>query len=107
VIIYNQDLQSLADVPTASLDAIVAISALEHNTPEGLVCVVAELMRVLKPGGALLATLGAARTKTGSTNPPGLVLHGGQFAPALLPAGDCSIKLHCVQPADGGVAQLR
>lgn len=61
VIIYNQDLQTLADVPTGSLDAIVAISALEHNTPEGLVCVVAELMRVLKPGGVLLATLGAAR----------------------------------------------
>ena len=61
VIIYNQDLKTLADIPDASLDAVVAVSALEHNTPESLPQVVAELMRVLKPGGLLLATLGAAR----------------------------------------------
>lgn len=61
VIIYNQDLKSLTDVLDNSLDAIVAISALEHNTPENLPVVVAELMRVLKPGGVLLATLCAGR----------------------------------------------
>jgi SAM-dependent methyltransferase len=59
--IYNQDLTSLPDIPTSSQDAVVAVSALEHNPPETLVGVVAELMRVLKPGGTLLATLGASR----------------------------------------------
>lgn len=57
VIFYHQDLKSLVDIPTASLDAVVAVSALEHNTPVGLEAVVEELMRVLKPGGKLLATL--------------------------------------------------
>ena len=61
VVIYNQDLSQLVDIPDNTFDAIVSISALEHNTPDGLVKVVAELMRVLKPGGLLLATMVAAR----------------------------------------------
>jgi SAM-dependent methyltransferase len=61
VLIYNRDLANLADVVENSLDAVVAVSALEHNTPEGLKAVVQELMRVLKPGGVLLATLTAGK----------------------------------------------
>jgi SAM-dependent methyltransferase len=61
VTLYHQDLKSLADLTDQSLDAIVAVSALEHNTPEGLSLVVTELMRVLKPGGLLVASLNAAR----------------------------------------------
>jgi SAM-dependent methyltransferase len=61
VIIYNQELQNLCDLADNSLDAVVALSALEHNPPEELPIVVAELLRVLKPEGKLLATLGAAR----------------------------------------------
>jgi SAM-dependent methyltransferase len=61
VIIYNQDLVNLEDIADDSIDAIVAVSSLEHNSPDGLERVVAELMRVLKPGCALLATLGATR----------------------------------------------
>ncbi len=58
--IYNQDLSQLSDIPDNSLDAVAALSALEHNPPERLPDVVTELMRVLKPGGRLLATLGAS-----------------------------------------------
>lgn len=61
VIIYNQDLMSLREIASESIDAVAAVSALEHNTPENLHLVVDELMRVLKPGGVLLATLVAAR----------------------------------------------
>jgi SAM-dependent methyltransferase len=61
VIIYNQDLKTLTDIPDASVDAAAAVSALEHNPPESLPLVVREMMRILKPGGLLLATLGAAR----------------------------------------------
>jgi SAM-dependent methyltransferase len=60
VLIYNQDLSDLIDIESNSIDAVVAVSALEHNTPDGLRGVVTELLRVLKPGGKLLATLGAA-----------------------------------------------
>jgi SAM-dependent methyltransferase len=61
VLIYNQDLGSLVDLPDECADYVVAISSLEHNAAEALTQVVSELMRVLKPGGALFATLGAAR----------------------------------------------
>ncbi len=61
VILYHQDLKNLVDIADNSLDAIVAVSALEHNSPQGLQEVVAEMMRVLKPGGILAATLCAAR----------------------------------------------
>jgi SAM-dependent methyltransferase len=59
--IYNQDLSRLQDIADNSLDAVVSVSALEHNTPEGLQRVNKEIMRVLKPGGLLLATLTAGR----------------------------------------------
>ena len=58
--IYNQDLSDLTDIPDNCLDAVAALSALEHNPPDRLPQVVQELMRVLKPGGILLATLGAS-----------------------------------------------
>jgi SAM-dependent methyltransferase len=61
VLIYNQDLANLVDIPDGSLDAVVSVSALEHNAPEGLKVVAHELMRVLKPGGVLLATLTAGK----------------------------------------------
>lgn len=61
VIIYNQDLTNLVDIDDSTVDAVVAVSSLEHNSPGDLRQVVKELMRVLKPGGALLATLAAAR----------------------------------------------
>ena len=61
VTIYNQDLKNLAEIGDNSLDAIVAVSALEHNPPQELPQVIDELMRTLKPGGVLLATLCAAR----------------------------------------------
>ncbi len=58
---YHQDLAHLRHVADASLDAVVSISALEHNTPAGLQSVVQELMRKIKPGGLLLATLTAGQ----------------------------------------------
>ncbi len=61
VIIYNQDLSELSDISDNSLDAVAAVSALEHNDLETLKCVVKELLRVLKPGGRLIATLAAAK----------------------------------------------
>jgi len=63
VVIYSQDLVNLEHIKDNSIDTVVAVSSLEHNEPDNLIVVVKELMRVLKPGGVLLATLGAARGK--------------------------------------------
>jgi SAM-dependent methyltransferase len=63
VFIYNKDLLSMPDIRDDSLDAVVSISALEHNPPHKLRDVVAELMRKLKPGGLLIATLAASKYK--------------------------------------------
>jgi SAM-dependent methyltransferase len=60
VVVYNQDLRGMREIPSSSIDAVVAVSALEHNPPDELSEVVEELRRVLRPGGLLLATLGAA-----------------------------------------------
>lgn len=61
IVLYHNDLGQLSDIRSESVDAVVAISSLEHNSPEALPSVVRELMRVLKPGGRLVATLGAAK----------------------------------------------
>ena len=61
VFIYNQALESMTDIADDSVDAIVSISSLEHNPPDVLRACIGELMRVLKPGGRLIATLGAAK----------------------------------------------
>jgi len=63
VLIYNQDLTHMPHIPDNSVDAVVSISALEHNSQDGLRRVISELMRVLKPGCKLLASLGAAKDK--------------------------------------------
>jgi len=61
VVIYNHDLDSMPDLADNSFDYVVALSSLEHNSPEALSVIVHELIRILKPGGCLLATLAAAR----------------------------------------------
>ena len=63
VTIYQHDLASMPDLRNGSFDAVVSVSALEHNEPSELPSVVDELMRVLRPGGVLLATLSAARNE--------------------------------------------
>jgi len=63
VTIYNHDLTQMTEVADNSLDAVVAVSSLEHNTPDGLHRMVVEIMRKLKPGGKLLATLCAGQDR--------------------------------------------
>lgn len=58
--LYTQDLHALPEIASGSIDKVVAVSSLEHNTPDRTEAVVSELWRVLKPGGSLLATMSAA-----------------------------------------------
>lgn len=63
VFLYNQDLGNMPDIQSSSVDAVISVSALEHNPPEALAQTIAELLRVLKPGGKILATLAAAKVE--------------------------------------------
>jgi SAM-dependent methyltransferase len=61
--LYHGDLRHMPEIKDQSVDAVVSVSALEHNPPDDLRACIMELMRVLKPGGKLIVTLGAAREK--------------------------------------------
>ncbi len=61
ITLHCEDLSDLQDLPNEAFEAVVAVSALEHNDRIKLERIVDELLRVLKPGGVLVATLGAAR----------------------------------------------
>ena len=80
VFIYNQGLESMQDIVDDSVDDIVSISSLEHNSPAGLRTVVAELIRILKPGGRIIATLGAAKDEDWLHEPS----HGWCYTEATL-----------------------
>jgi ubiquinone/menaquinone biosynthesis C-methylase UbiE len=61
VVFWDHDLRDLSRVESDSMDAIVSISALEHNDLDNLRTIVLELERVLKPGGKMAITVGGAR----------------------------------------------
>jgi len=61
VLIYDADLARLTSLATESVDLVVSVSALEHNQLEDMGTVVDELMRVLKPGGRMFATVAATK----------------------------------------------
>jgi SAM-dependent methyltransferase len=63
VIATQSDLRDLSFVESDSVDAVVSISSLEHNTLDDLPVVIAELLRVLRPGGRLIATVGASKSE--------------------------------------------
>jgi ubiquinone/menaquinone biosynthesis C-methylase UbiE len=61
--LLTNDLRSLSGIASESVDLVVAISSLEHNTPEDAKVVLEELWRVIKPGGIILATMSAAKDR--------------------------------------------
>lgn len=62
VTLHRHDLGNMPELEQESFDAVVSVSSLEHNDQSSVLPqVVQELMRVLRPGGVLLATLAATR----------------------------------------------
>lgn len=51
----------MPEIDATSVDAVVSISALEHNPIEDIIGCSRELLRVLKNGGKLVVTLSAAK----------------------------------------------
>lgn len=63
IFLHNCDISNMINIPDETVDEIVSISSLEHNSPKDLYKIINELMRVLKPGGRIVATLGASKEK--------------------------------------------
>jgi ubiquinone/menaquinone biosynthesis C-methylase UbiE len=61
VTLHHSGLGDLAAIADGSVDAVVSISSLEHNEPGDIPQIASELWRVLRPGGTLTATVGAAK----------------------------------------------
>ncbi|MCP4157730.1 MAG: class I SAM-dependent methyltransferase, partial [bacterium] len=61
IIFYHADLHNMELLKDNSIDAVVSISALEHNPPEKLEGVVSELGRVLKHNGKMYLTVSTAK----------------------------------------------
>ncbi len=62
ITLYHAALESLSELASGSVDAVISVSALEHNAPASIAPIVAELERVARPGAPLLLTLSASQT---------------------------------------------
>lgn len=59
IIFYRTDIRSMPEMVAASVDAVVSLSALEHNEPEVVKQIQQEAMRIVRPGGVILHTVSA------------------------------------------------
>jgi len=59
IVLYRCDLENMEELADDSVDAVVSVSALEHNRPERVKSVVSEIERVMRPGGTFLNTVSA------------------------------------------------
>ena len=60
LIFYRSDISEMALLMDGQVDAVVSVSALEHNDFDKTFRSVDECLRVLKPGGVMLSTVSAA-----------------------------------------------
>ena len=61
ITLYHAALESLGELASDSIDAVISVSALEHNAPGDIAPIVSELERVARPGAPLLLTLSASQ----------------------------------------------
>jgi SAM-dependent methyltransferase len=59
IIFYRTDVRSMPEMAAGSVDAVVSLSALEHNEPHVVKQIQREAMRVVRPGGVILHTVSA------------------------------------------------
>ncbi len=60
MVYYHSKLDDMRHLEDGGIDAVVSLSALEHNPPRELAGILAELQRVLKKGENMLITVSAA-----------------------------------------------
>ncbi len=61
IIYYHSNLNKLEKLENNTIDAVVSVSALEHNPPDELAPILMELKRVLKEDGTMYMTISAAK----------------------------------------------
>ncbi|MBK1720029.1 methyltransferase domain-containing protein [Thiocystis violacea] len=61
LLFYRSDLSAMKLLSDGLVDAVVSVSALEHNAPEVVAQAVAECLRALKPDSPMLITTSAAQ----------------------------------------------
>jgi len=65
IVNYRCDVSRMNELDDATFDAVVSISAVEHNPPEQARLINRECCRVLKPGGIALHTVSAVKSGAG------------------------------------------
>lgn len=59
IMYYSADFKNMENIGSETIDCVVSVSALEHNTHNGIKDSIKEFMRILKPNGAMLMTTSA------------------------------------------------
>lgn len=62
IFLYRCDIKTMPLLPDCFVDAVVSLSALEHNNHESFASSLDELLRVTKPCGKLVLTVSASQT---------------------------------------------
>ena len=60
ITLYQCELRNMGLLRNDSIDAVVSVSALEHNPPENIGAILSEFQRVLKKGSTMLLTVSAS-----------------------------------------------
>ena len=71
ILFYQCDLTDMRELADDSVDAVVSVSALEHNEPAKLRELMTEMARVAKSGATLLHTVSATREGSAFHQPSG------------------------------------
>ncbi len=69
IVYYSCDIRSMEELADNSVDAVVSVSALEHNPPEETSKCMSELRRILRPGGAMYLTVSASHPQSAFHGP--------------------------------------
>ena len=63
IFLYQSDLKEMPLLPDGFVDAVVSLSALEHNDHDSFAACMDELLRVTKPGGHSVLTVSASQAE--------------------------------------------
>jgi len=69
ILYYHCDLENMKELGDNCIDAVVSVSALEHNPPDKVQRCMKEICRVVKPNGRILVTISTRKDGNGFHEP--------------------------------------